>query len=194
MVMDPVVVLGVVREELRDLTRGDQPDLVTTERHASVYFSVLVGVASGACHQVQATVTTPAHVRPFVGFRMDAARITPIPGVNHPETSEVRIEDPHDRVGNQLKLLGQVGLFQQVLLQSIQTLDPPFGLCPLVDLSFQVIVSLAKILRTIRNKILKMISMFLEFRLGEFASGKIRCDVREADGFTFGSAKQKEAV
>ena len=55
MVVDPRIGRDLVGQELVFLRAGDPADLVGADRHAAVV-AVGVGVAAGACHQMEALV------------------------------------------------------------------------------------------------------------------------------------------
>ena len=135
-VVNARVVCHVVGEKPVLLVRCDAADLVTAERHAAVAFAVRVGVAAGTRQQMQAPVTVPADVRPFLHLGMDAVPFAQISGPYQPDAAEIGVEEADDAVGDHLEFALERGRRKKRLLEQADALlpqerSPPFLLRPL---------------------------------------------------------------
>ena len=108
----------VVGQKLLVLAVGDATNLVGTNRHAAMA-AIDVGIAARTRHQMETFAAMATRIGTFRVRGMSATVVARITRIDHPDATEVEVEEFNRRVDYLLELLVDQSRHEQLLLKPI---------------------------------------------------------------------------
>ena len=125
--MKACIIDNIIGQKFMIRFRGNAAYFITAVRHTAMKRAINMGIAPGACFQVQTAISVSTDMGTFRHCCMKTAMMAFIPFFDEPYADKIRLKNFHRSIGYLLDLFVKRRGVQQIFLKVFQQLNPSAG-------------------------------------------------------------------